>query len=98
LREDRKGRPQKPALSEAVAELGSGLGGRFQPAIALNANLLPVSAAIQIASESDPDEDWRPRFRRTTQVSGDPKMGPLELALQIYREVLFAKALPRSKS
>lgn len=97
IREDRKGRPQKPMLSEAVREVPEAFRTRFQPAIALNGDLLPVSLALQLSGEVGEDEDWRPRFKRTTGLSADSKMGPHDLALQMYREAVIARVLPRAK-
>ncbi|WP_313534370.1 GTPase-associated system all-helical protein GASH [Sphingomonas sp.] len=97
IREDRKGRPQKLALSDSIAEAPAVLQTRFQAATALNGDLLPVSLALQLSGEVGEDEDWRPRFKRITRISADSKMGPHDLALQLYREVVIARVLPRAK-
>lgn len=98
IREDRKGRPQKAALSEAVAELDVPFRARFQPVTAINGDLLPLSLALLLSGEGGADEDWRPRFKRITRLSADLKLGPIDLALQMYREVVIARVLPQPKS
>lgn len=97
IREDRKGRPQKPTLSDAISEAPAALRTRFQAVTGLNGDLLPISLALQLSGEVGDDEDWRPRFKRLTRISADSKMGPHDLALQMYREVVIARALPRAK-
>lgn len=96
IREDRKGRPQKLTLAEAIGEVPTSFRTRFQPATGLNGDLLPVSLALQLSGEGAEDEDWRPRFKRMTGLSADSKMGPHDLALQIYREVVIARHLPKA--
>lgn len=98
IREERKGRPAKVPLAESVVAAPSGFGARFGAFIATNGDLLPLSFAIQLAGESGPDEDWKPRFKRIAKLSADMKIGPSDIALQMYREALLSRALPQSKS
>ena len=62
-----------------------------------NTDLLPVSLALSASAESSEGEDWRPRFKRITGISADVSLTMLDLALQLYREILLARVLPAAK-
>jgi hypothetical protein len=97
IRDDRNAGPQKASLYDAVEDTSASFQERFGPATELNGDLLPVSLALRLSSEAGEDDDWRPRFRRRVGVSADEKLGPHDLALQIYREILIARVLPKPK-
>ena len=95
IREDRKGSPQMPPLSEAIGEVPKWFRQRFQTAATVHAELLPVTLALALSGEGGEDEDWRPRFKRLAKLPADCKMSPHDLALQTYRETLFGRALSK---
>ena len=97
IRDGRKMPPQRAALSDAVAETSASFRESFGPPTELNGDLLPLSLALRLSSEAGEDDDWRPRFKRRTGISADSKLGPHDLALQMYREIIIARILPKPK-
>lgn len=57
------------------------------------AGLVPVTAALGLAAASEDADDWKPRFNRLTGLHADAALPAVELAVQLYRERLLARAL-----
>jgi hypothetical protein len=57
------------------------------------AALLPITAALGIAAISDDAEDWKPRFKRLTNLDPGAELKATECSVQLYRERLVASAL-----
>lgn len=94
IRQDRKARLTKPAVGDAVKEVDENWRkGRQKVAATGSGDLLPLSLALELSAESGDADDWRPRFKRLTGIDAGSAMGPLDTALQIYREILFGRAL-----
>lgn len=55
-------------------------------------DILAVSTALGLASDSGDADDWHPRFWRITSIPVEADFDPVALALQLYRERLVAKA------
>jgi hypothetical protein len=97
LKSDRAAKLSKMALSAAVAVPDAVWRGETAKSVGPNSDLLPVLLALSASGESGEGEDWRPRFKRLTGLSADVSLSMLDLALQLYREVLFARVLPAAK-
>lgn len=55
-------------------------------------DILVVSTALHLASESEDADDWHPRFRRMTGIGVEAALDPVSLSVQLYRECLVSKA------
>lgn len=97
VRQDRKGRLTKSALADAVKGVDPAWRARFQPAATSHGDLLPVTLALHLSAESGDADDWQPRFSRTTGINAQTTMGALDLALQLYREIILARAFASAK-
>lgn len=56
-------------------------------------DLCPMHTAFRMAHEIGETPAWHSPFRRTSQLSGDPVLGPLALSVQVYREALLLSLL-----
>lgn len=97
LRSDRAAKLTKMTLSAAVAVPDAAWRTETSAAAGANTDLLPVSLALSASAESGEGEDWRPRFKRITGISADVSLTMLDLALQLYREILLTRVLPAGK-
>jgi len=48
---------------------------------------------VAASLETDASDDWLPLFAKRTGISGDSKLNPLDLAYQLYLEILQIRSL-----
>ena len=53
--------------------------------------LTPISLAIQLATESNDEPDWESQFARKVVVDLGTEMTPVQIATQLFREILVHK-------
>lgn len=53
--------------------------------------LTPVALAIGLATESDDEPDWEAQFARKVAINLTTEMSPVEIATQLFRELLVHK-------
>lgn len=58
-----------------------------------SSQLLPVTYAMKLATESEDQSDWEGRYQRETGIAPSHEMDALEWACQLYTELVAAKAL-----
>lgn len=97
LRHDRKGRMTKVTIAGAVKGVEPAWRRQFAPTAAAHGDLLPVSLALHLSAESNDADDWKAKFKRIAQVEADTEATPLQLAVQLHREILLSRALPTPK-
>lgn len=97
VRQDRKGRLTKSSLGEAVTGIDAVWRARFRTAAEGFGDLLPITLALHLAAESGDADDWQPSFKRRTRLAATTTMAALDLALQLYREIVLARALAAAK-
>ncbi len=56
-------------------------------------DLLPMLTAIKTRASTGEDNAWQPVLRRLTGLDANTTVSPLDLGMQVYREVLLARAL-----
>ena len=56
-------------------------------------DLLPIHFAVQRSVETSGETDWLPAFERIAGFDARSSINPCDLALQVYQECLFVKAL-----
>lgn len=57
------------------------------------ADLVPITAALGLAADSEDEGDWMPRFKRLTALDPDTSFAPVDLGVQLYREQVLLRAL-----
>lgn len=57
------------------------------------ADLVPITAALGLAADSQDESDWLPRFRRLTALDPNKSFAPIDLGVQLYREQVLLRAL-----
>lgn len=97
IRQDRKGRLAKTSLSTAVSGIDVAWRTSFKAAAENFGDLLPVTLALHLAAESGDADDWQPRFKRRTGFAATTTLGALDLALQVYREIILGRTLTAAK-
>jgi GTPase-associated system helical domain len=59
--------------------------------------LCPVLLAISKSLETEGEDDWLPVYRRYCDVRIDETTQPIDVAYQLYRELLFSRAISELK-
>jgi hypothetical protein len=75
-----------PTLVWRKAHFGTIAGGPLAP-------LLPVSTMFGLSADSADEDDWKPAFTRKTGLDPASTIGPMNLAVQVYRERLVRNLL-----
>jgi hypothetical protein len=54
--------------------------------------LLPILAALNMASQANDEEDWQARFRREVGIDPQFEISPFDFSLQLFHELLIVKS------
>lgn len=54
--------------------------------------IAPVLLAIRASLTTDGSDDWLPMYKKTSRIDPDTPMEPLDLAMQMYQELLLVRA------
>ncbi len=91
----RKGKPTKVAIKDAVDAFPAAAAERLSLGDSLRAvaDICPVLAAFQKASEIGVGPAWHAAYRNAALADPDTALLPLDLAMQVYREALLLALL-----
>lgn len=85
------------SLSDAVCSMSPAWREGLMKAYPQSAlDLCPVAQAIVKSTETDPSTAWHAAFQKTTHLSATISFEPIRLSEQLYDELMFLNALPKS--